>query len=136
MISSKDIVKLRMPYPNVSSDLAVYSHMYICNEPGADKQLLKIQSFKNKHSTQGLPVNNYYELNASDPTNPCKRDSFVDLDKKFSLQQVVIPMTLKANTDLSETHYTNIINKITQFNLVSISTDEFLQVNSRCSRSQ
>lgn len=123
-----------MPYPNISSDLAVYSHMYICDTPGTSKHLLKVQSFKNKHSTEGMPVSNYYELFANDTSNPCKRDSFVDLEKKFNIEQVRIPVSLKAKSELSEKHFKNIISKITQFNLFPISADEFLKVNFKCYR--
>ncbi len=31
MIRRSDVVRIKMPFPDISSDLAVNSHMYICH---------------------------------------------------------------------------------------------------------
>ena len=133
MIREKDVVTLRMPYPNVSSNLAVLSHMYICKKPGKIKKLLKIQTIKNRHKTKGYPCLNFYELKAVDQNNPCNRDSFVDLDKNFILEHVNIPLKLKTKKELHKESFLEILERIRTIEDVNINTKEFLSINILCS---
>ncbi|MBD3949638.1 hypothetical protein I4Q36_07135 [Tuanshanicoccus lijuaniae] len=134
MISEMDVVKLKMPYPNISSGLAVKAHMYICKRPGENKETLKIQSVKNKHRINGYPCSNYYVLSGSSVDNPCARDSFVDLDKQFIINNIMIPRTLLARSALSKSCYYDIIQNIHRSTLqtIMISASDFLRVNTAC----
>lgn len=48
MIKRGDVVALYLPFPTISSDLAVKNHMYICidNSMTKNKELVKNQTFK------------------------------------------------------------------------------------------
>lgn len=106
--------------------------MYICEVPGQYKKMLKIQSKKNHHIINGYPCENYYELPAKLNDNPCRRDSFVDLDKKFLLNGIEVPLMLRTEGGLSPACYTNILSQIDQYVEVDIPVVDFLQVNPKC----
>ena len=49
MINRKDVIRMKIPFPNMSSDLAVDSHMYICRNGsylGRQTEYIKCQSWK------------------------------------------------------------------------------------------
>lgn len=125
-----------MPYPSIDSELAMSSHMFICKKSGNAKELLKIQTVKNKHRVDGFPINNYYQLNAHDVTNPCKKDSFVDLEKDFLLNNVIIPIDLTTTLSLHDFHFNKILGQIGIYAHIEIDLASFLSVNDKCTRLQ
>jgi len=125
-----------MPYPSIDSELAMISHMFICKKSGNAKELLKIQTIKNKHKLDGFPITNYYKLNANDIKNPCKKDSFVDLEKDFILNNVVIPINLTTTPSLHDIHFNKILGKIGIYENIEIDLASFLSVNYKCTRLQ
>lgn len=134
MIRVKDVVRVKMPYPNINSELAASAHMYICKKSGTEKDFLKIQTKKNKHRIHGIPIDNYFELEGNSNDNPCKHDSFVDLEKNFNLKGVKIPIWLKTDRDLKQAIYNDIINRENILEFVPINTNNFLNLNYACSR--
>ena len=52
MIDKKDVIRLKIPFPNIDSGLALKSHMYICKKNVNYDKELKIRSllFKNYES--------------------------------------------------------------------------------------
>lgn len=125
-----------MPYPNIDSGLAMSAHMYICKKGGINKELLKIQTVKNKHKIDGFPIANYHTLDAIDSKNPCKRDSFVDLEKNFQLNNVEIPLNLTTTPGVDDLHFNQIVSKIGEHEIIDIDIPSFLSVNTKCKNVQ
>jgi len=40
LINQRDVVTIRIPFPDIASTLAVRSHMYICFQPGIDRKAI------------------------------------------------------------------------------------------------
>ena len=79
MISKKDVVTLRMPFPNIQASLAVQSHMYICLENiNNQKKFIKCQTAK----AQLINKVNTYIIEESDSTrNPFLKKINVSIGK-------------------------------------------------------
>lgn len=134
MIRVRDVIRSKVPYPIVSSELAQITHMYICKNSGRTKELIKIQSVKTKHKINGFPTSNYFLFSAEKNNNPFRKDSFADLEKNFLLKDVKIPMNLATSPNIDYNDYTDMISCITNMSNISINTDDFLELNKACSR--
>lgn len=94
MIREKDVVRLRVPFPDISSDLAVQSHMYICyDNTSGKKQLVKCQTFKLSNILGKNAVSHYVREVPDAFRNPFNRPTLIDCDKLFSVE-VTIPVAL------------------------------------------
>lgn len=133
MIKPQDVITAYIPFPDVSSELAVRSHMYICKEPGRDKEILKIQSLKPRHFFE-MPCEKYERLSANDNDNPCKKDSIVDLDKTFKLFDVCIPETKLAKRNIGDFTYNKIQEKLPTKIFKELDDYQFLDLNHGCTR--
>ena len=88
---------LYLPFPTISSDLAVKNHMYICidNSMTKNKELVKNQTFKPALLTRRL-VKNFMIEEPDLARNPFTRPTLIDLDKVFMLDNTVIPTSYLA----------------------------------------
>lgn len=133
MIKPQDVITAYIPFPDIDSELAVNSHMYICKEPGLDKEILKIQTLK-PHHVFNMPCEEYEELDASDDDNPCVKDSFVDLDKTFNLFDVRIPKSKLAKRNIGDLTYAKIYKKLPTKKYETLDDYDFLDLNYECTR--
>lgn len=117
----------------MDAQLALKSHMYICKETGVDKELLKIQSKKPKHFFN-MPCDVYEDLDAEDKDNPCTRDSFVDLDKTFTLFDVCIRHEKLAKRNIGDNTFERISKKLPTERLEELDSYDFLFINDYCHR--
>lgn len=91
MIKERDVIRLKLPYPNMSSDLAVQAHMYICySVKESTHKLIKVQRFKPYMICDDNPITNYIVVEADPNNNPFKSKSVIDLDKLFIISDVSI----------------------------------------------
>lgn len=98
LISKGEVVRLKMPYPDVSSQLAIDAHMYICYKDGNKKEFVKCQSFKPYHlSPNSLPKHRIVE-NPDAARNIFKKKSIIDCDKIFVLENIEINRRLIAGS--------------------------------------
>lgn len=110
MINTKDVIRMKIPYPTINSGLAYSSHMYVCMS--ADKtnyHFIKCQTLKPymltrqlfKHFVDELP-----DLNR----NPFKRTTRIDCDKLFTTISVKYDDALKTTLrpDVCDDLYDNI----------------------------
>ena len=84
-----------MPFPNVSADLAVRAHMYICyaNNDGI-KRLVKCQTFKVSMITSPDMFVEKWVMELPDISrNPFRIETLIDCDKLFVVD-VVLPISL------------------------------------------
>ncbi|AQD18916.1 TPA: hypothetical protein PEC87_002647 [Staphylococcus aureus] len=111
MIKVKDVIRLKMPHPNISSNLALYSHMYICYELGQSNKLIKAQTYKPLLENV---VDNFIDSDEFINHHPFRRRTLIDLDKYFFINDVVFPIQLRANDNngnVSDSLFNEINNK-------------------------
>lgn len=116
MINSKDVIRLKIPYPNISSNLAMQAHMYICYEVGNSNKLIKAQTYKPILETY---VNSFIDSNEYTGEHPFKRRTLIDLDKYFYLTGVMLPISLKVynnNGRVSDRLFNDITKETNQLN--------------------
>ena len=95
MINSKDIIRMRMPFSNINSKLAVNSHMYVCYHYQInDYKLVKCQTFKNRFYNLNHKIIESEDINR----NPFKHKTLIDCDKLFKLNEIIIPESLLTTT--------------------------------------
>lgn len=85
---------MRVPFPNIDSNLAVRSHMYICLKQGSRKEFVKCQTFKPNHLIKSKPPFNYLIESSDINRNPFSNKTTIDCDKSFSIEDVVIDKSL------------------------------------------
>ena len=98
LINERDVVRLKIPFPNMTSALAYSSHMYICYEKSDSVQrLVKCQTYK-LSVIMGINAIKHYVKELPDiKRNPFKNATIIDCDKSFAVQ-VVIPNSLLTTT--------------------------------------
>ena len=82
MIKKKDVVIMRIPFPNIESQLARDAHMYICLE-NHPKKFLKCQSSYKHLKDVKSPPYNFIEEIPDIRHNPFGRVTLIDCDKSF-----------------------------------------------------
>ncbi len=134
MIDERDVITVRLPFPDISSTLAVQAHMYICNQnKNGRKKLLKAQTYKaNLEKVVDNFVREYPDINR----NPFNKVTMIDLDKRFCIDGVTIPTTLRTRNrcDVSQEVYDDICNKIQCITDIFMDVNEFLSLNEDCYR--
>lgn len=131
LISPKDVIILRIPYPNTTSGLAEKPHMYICiNALNLTCKFVKCQSFKPYHMMpNSLPINRIIEQPNSNE-NPFRHPTVIDLDKVFTSTQLSFPDSLKTARGISDTLFLRIQACISQdIKSVALSHDELRTLN-------
>lgn len=102
---------MKLPFPNISSALAVSAHMYICeNVVGNDYCFIKCQSFKNMY----YYLHHYLVEKPNILRNPFLHTSLIDCDKRFNLKHVLISEDIltKSRRDVSPQLFQEIKNEI------------------------
>ncbi|EPH65608.1 hypothetical protein [Enterococcus casseliflavus] len=96
MISERDVVKLKIAFPDISSTLAMQKHMYICvlKNPSC-KKLVKCQTYKPLvHSDLSKPPYKYIVERKNPTRNPFdKPQTLIDLDKIFVVSGISLPLS-------------------------------------------
>ncbi|WP_225750362.1 hypothetical protein [Streptococcus sp. Marseille-Q4154] len=83
MISEKDVVRMKVPYPSISDGMAVASHMYICHKhSGTEYEYIKCQTLKPYMLTRN-PMVHYHDEQPDISRNPFTRPTRIDCDKLF-----------------------------------------------------
>lgn len=141
MIDAKDVVTLKMPFPDISSKLAITAHMYICrHNQKSHKKFIKCQTFKNSLVIKRNPVvKQWIKIDKNNYPFLKKKSSLIDCDKEFHLNHVKIPRTLIAGDGTAKID-DNLLDQITH-KLISgskttniIGTEEFLSCNPICKK--
>lgn len=90
LIKVREVVKMKIPFPNISSTLAIQEHMYICVADGSKKQFVKCQTYKPlHHAKKNVPPFKYIIEKKNLTRNPFdKPETIIDLDKLFLAQAV------------------------------------------------
>jgi len=133
LIEIKDVITMKIPFPDISSTLAVQAHMYICSQNGQTKNFFKCESAKPRHLMKNSrPFKRVKEL--TDPLrNPFNRDTIIDCDRFFILKNAVIPLSLRANRNVCDELFSDVIITSSHQSLEGreIDISELVQINHR-----
>lgn len=126
---------MRVPFPSISSNLAVQAHMYVCIENGSTKEFVKCQTFKPVHKIKHKYPLRFVEEEANIQRNPFSKKTTIDCDKAFVLDGVVVGLDLLTTSrrDVCEDLF-NIIKSETnhsQFRKEQVEPNEVLNLNTR-----
>lgn len=114
MINVPEVVRMKIPFPDISSSLAAKPHMYVCMRAGSDKAFVKCQTLKPYHLQKHVPPFEYIEEQNDINRNPFQRTSIIDCDKKFLVNGLRFNRRLitTSRPDICQELYDNIQNKI------------------------
>lgn len=95
MINRSDVVRIKMPFPDITSNLAVNSHMYICHRVnGNTVGFVKCQTLK-PYMLISTPIKHYWDEPPDIERNPFQRTTRIDCDKEFVSYSVCYDDRLK-----------------------------------------
>lgn len=98
MISRKDVIRLKIPFPDISSGLAAKAHMFICRENIRDNvELIKCQSLK-PYMLYRHDMQHYWDETADITRNPFSHTTRIDCDKEFTTHTVKYGDMLKTTS--------------------------------------
>ena len=98
MINSKDVIRMKIPYPSINSNMAVSAHMYICrNRSELNYEYIKCQTLK-PYMLINSPMTNYHDESPDITRNPFTKKTRIDCDKLFLTSNVSYDIRLKATT--------------------------------------
>lgn len=95
MINTKDVLRMKVPYPSINDELALSPHMYICKTANAlHYEFIKCQTLKPYMIYSGI-FNHYVDEPADQSRNPFQRTTRIDCDKVFTTSGVSYHDALK-----------------------------------------
>ncbi len=116
---------MRIPYPGISSDLALAAHMYICKKADGNlHEYVKCQTLKPKMLTGGL-LRHFVDEAADIARNPFQRATRIDCDKIFYTDSVQYDDGMKttARPDVCQSLYDMVIRELDADGYLSIELD-------------
>ncbi|MFL2124079.1 hypothetical protein ACEN4K_03885 [Marinilactibacillus psychrotolerans] len=135
MTKIKDVVRLKMPFPNISAGLAVKPHMYLCIQEGKNKRMLSCQTSKPKLLAEDMPPFVYIEENIDSTRNPFTRKTLIACDYYFPLDDIHVDSSLLATVrrNVCQELYDNVITKIKhdKFREQPVSKKHLLKLNGK-----
>lgn len=134
MINKKDVIRMKVPYPSVSSKLALNSHMYICKTvSGSLREFVKCQTLKPYMLINDV-ILHYCDEQPDINRNPFKKTTRIDCDKLFVTNSVKFDLKLRTDSrpDICKELYDDIIKelKIDVHKRIKINENELLKLNS------
>lgn len=133
MIKTKDVLRMKVPYPSISDTLAISPHMYICKTADAPNyEFIKCQTLK-PYMMFGGVFNHYVDEPADIIRNPFQRTTRIDCDKVFTTSTVVYNDMLKTTTrpDVCQELFDKIVIELVKdgHDTISLNEDELVRIN-------
>lgn len=131
MIKQKDVIRLQIPYPSISSDLAVQAHMYVCKERTSEHcELVKCQTLK----PSIIKCLKHYCIEKADINrNPFVHTTLIDCDKVFQLIEITLNASLKTTRrpDVCDELFGKITQELSEdgFENIKLDKDNVLSLN-------
>jgi len=98
LIKEADVIKLYLPFPNISEKLAKYRHMYAVENNRYS--LFVIQTAK-PYLVRNKILKNYITLDCGDDS-PVKHRSYLGMDLRFIIENIKISEQAKTKVGLSK----------------------------------
>lgn len=137
MINEKSVIRMKVPFPDVDSGLAMKAHMYVCTKAGSKKEFIKCTSFKPRHFNLNVPPYNRITEDVDPSRNPFSSKTILDCDKSFLAENVVVDTSLLTTKrpDVCDDLFTEIENKVShsQFSKKILDTNELMTLNTKIS---
>lgn len=134
MIEEKDVIRMKVPYPNIDAGLALQAHMYICRRSqGFNYGFVKCQTLK-PYMLRSNVMSHYIDEPADITRNPFRRAFRIDCDKLFTTSSVCYDDDMK--TDLRHDVCQDLYNAVVQelnaqgHRLIAINEDILVSLNS------
>lgn len=133
LIKAKDVIRIKVPYPDLDSKLAKVSHMYICKENQCDTYAcIKCQTYRPNIVAQKT-VTHYYIEEADIKRNPFTHKTLIDCDKLFYIRQITLCDELKTQRrpDICDELFTEINNELNKegFHDILLDSNKLVQLN-------
>ena len=132
MINSKDVIRMKIPYPSINSNMAVSAHMYICrNRSELNYEYIKCQTLKPSMLINS-PMTNYHDESPDITRNPFTKKTRIDCDKLFLTSNVSYDISLKTTTrpDVSDDLFNAVNQKLLNgYSKVNINEGELKLLN-------
>lgn len=134
MINPKDVIRMKIPYPNISDKLAVSAHMYICkNVKDNVYEYVKCQTLKPKMLTSKI-LKHFIDEEADILRNPFQKATRIDCDKLFVTSSVQYDDGLKTITrpDVCQELYDIVMKELDEDGNeeIELVEDELISLNS------
>lgn len=98
LIKEKDVIRMKVPFPDIVSGLAVRAHMYICERvSNGSYGFVKCQTLKPKMIGSKLMLH-YIDEPADINRNPFSHTSRIDCDKLFTTDFVAYKDEMKTTS--------------------------------------
>lgn len=133
MINAKDVVRMKIPYPDISANLAVSSHMYICKSvSGNVYEYVRCQTLKPKMLV-GTLLKHYVDEEADILRNPFQRTTRIDCDKVFTTKSVQYDSRLKTTVrpDICQELYDQVMEEVVadRYVVIEMNEEELTSIN-------
>lgn len=133
MINKKDVIRMKVPYPSVSSKLALTSHMYICKTvSGPLREFVKCQTLKPYMLINDI-ISHYCDEQPDINRNPFNKTTRIDCDELFVTESVKYDLRLRTDSrpDVCKELYDNVIKEleIDGYKRIKINESELLKLN-------
>ncbi len=133
LTKEKDIIRIKVPFPNIEGKLATMAHMYLCIESGVNKKIVSCQTKKPHLLNKNHPPYKLVEVEAPSASNPFSRPTIIACDYAFSLSKVKIApsmLTIKRR-NISDEIYDKVLIEIAhkEFHIKVINKHELLSIN-------
>lgn len=126
MIREKEVIRIRVPFPTVSSQLALQAHMYICKRSETPEyEYVKCQRLK-PYMIYNSNMLHYVDEVPDTNRNPFVSPSRIDCDKVFATHTVEYHEDLRTTirTDVCEDLYRDILAEVNLDGYATVTLDE------------
>ena len=128
------MIRMKIPFPSVSSELAYSAHMYICVVSTIQYKFVKCQTLKPYMLIQS-PMEKYCDETPDITRNPFTRPTRIDCDKKFTTSGVAYADSLltERRPDVCEELFAQINEKLSA-NDIALDEAKLVALNPYISR--
>ena len=126
LINTKDVIRMKIPYPSINSGLAAKAHMYICKTSDSLRhEFIKCQTLKPSMLGSDL-IKHYCDEQPDISRNPFNHTTRIDCDKLFVTNNVRYDIRLRttARPDVCQELFSEVLSELAKDGYKENSIDE------------